>query len=543
MCSPDCRRLSQFANFKGFQFILSITLLLLSAKAFAQKEQIQQNVAPVQSTAQASATESTENEKETAPEAEVPKGILSYDLGKKALKERKSQTAIQNFENCVLQFPDDMDCHWELAWSYFQNQDFSKAKAQWELVQQMQPKRDGIDKALKKAKEHLALQTASWLSRSHAIPSFNQLQASSGSVGQSVGQSVSQKTWLLHAAGDTMFGTDFPKKQLPLESSFALAAVAPVFSDSDINFVNYEGTICDIEEKSKCSYRKGDCFAFRTPPKYAQWLKDAKINFVSLANNHVMDFGGACWDQTEKTMDQLGIKWSGRQGTVGRAQIKGRAVSLIAFHSANHTNSTLDLPAARQLVKQEKMTGALVIVSFHGGAEGYQAVMVPDSSEKYVGEDRGNVRQFAKAVVDAGADLVIGHGPHVVRGMEFYKGKLIAYSLGNFSTYETFSLWGPTAFAVILEVEMDLNGHFVSGRLIPTVQTGLGTPEFDPRSQGVDLIRYLSKKNFNSTGAVVAQDGSFGTAQQAKTNRKKVTGPPRKQNRGFPSLQRMPASL
>ena len=87
-------------------------------------------------------------------------------------------------------------------------------------------------------------------------------------------------------------------------------------------------------------------------------------------------------------------------------------------------------------------THDIVIVSFHGGAEGNGAEMLPFAREIFAGEDRGNVVEFAHAMVDAGADLVLGHGPHVVRPMELYRDRLIAYSLGNFATYYGISVEG-----------------------------------------------------------------------------------------------------
>ena len=152
----------------------------------------------------------------------------------------------------------------------------------------------------------------------------------------------------------------------------------------------------------------------------------------------------------------------------------------------------------------------MVIVSFHGGAEGSKALHVPHGRETFYNEDRGNLRQFTHAVVDAGADVVLGHGPHVLRGMEIYRERLIAYSLGNFATYGRFNLSGPLGIGGVLEVEIDGEGRFVAGRLLPTRQEGQGVPVIDEKSAALDLVRKLSTEDFPETGVVVAQDGTLG---------------------------------
>jgi len=150
-----------------------------------------------------------------------------------------------------------------------------------------------------------------------------------------------------------------------------------------------------------------------------------------------------------------------------------------------------------------------VIVSFHGGAEGRAAIHVPYGTETFFGENRGDLRTFSHAVVDAGADLVLGHGPHVLRGMELYKDRLIAYSLGNFATYGRFNLSGNSGLGVILEVNMDPAGGFISGQLFPTRQIGQGIPTKDTQGRAIDLIRTLSHQDFPEYGIQVAQDGTI----------------------------------
>ena len=159
------------------------------------------------------------------------------------------------------------------------------------------------------------------------------------------------------------------------------------------------------------------------------------------------------------------------------------------------------------MIEAEKKDGRIVVVSFHGGAEGVEALNTPKESEIFMKENRGEVITFAHKMVDAGADLILGSGPHVVRGMEVYKDRLIAYSLGNFSTYKAMSLWGLNSAGAILEAKLDKEGRFVKGQVIPTRQLQFGYPIVDKRMTSVDVVRLLSKEDFPKTGIGLAQDG------------------------------------
>ena len=128
----------------------------------------------------------------------------------------------------------------------------------------------------------------------------------------------------------------------------------------------------------------------------------------------------------------------------------------------------------------------------------------------FYGEDRGDLRAFTHAVVDAGADLVLGSGPHVLRGMEFYQDRLIAYSLGNFATYGRFNIAGNGGVGAVLDVTLDKQGRFVSGKILSTQQTGEGVVSKDPFERGRDLVRMLSQDDFPQTSIQLALDGTIG---------------------------------
>jgi poly-gamma-glutamate capsule biosynthesis protein CapA/YwtB (metallophosphatase superfamily) len=311
----------------------------------------------------------------------------------------------------------------------------------------------------------------------------------------------------LRAVGDMMLGTSVPEGKLPPDrGDHLLEAVAPLLRDADVTFANLEGPLCDSGTSNKCR-PKSNCFAFRMPTAYGAHLADAGVDVVSTANNHAGDFGEACRRETEATLDALHLAWSGPPGTVARLTVGGRKLALVAFHTSDSTNDVNDLPRAKALVSQLAREVDLVIVSFHGGKEGLDATHVADGPEPYLGENRGDLKRFAHGVIDAGAALVLGHGPHVLRAMEVYRGHLIAYSLGNFATYGRFDLTGLLGVAVVLEAQLDEQGRFVEGRLFPVKQLGLGVPVPDEAGQGVEQVRSLSRTDFPASGVVVGPDG------------------------------------
>jgi hypothetical protein len=148
-------------------------------------------------------------------------------------------------------------------------------------------------------------------------------------------------------------------------------------------------------------------------------------------------------------------------------------------------------------------------VSFHGGAEGAGAEVLPFAREIFAGEDRGNVVEFAHAMVDAGADLVLGHGPHVARPMELYHDRLIAYSLGNFATYYGISVEGIRGIAPILLAELDNDGRFISGRIEPTIQIRPAGPVHDPNRGVITLLQALTATAFPGGDLSIADDGAL----------------------------------
>jgi poly-gamma-glutamate capsule biosynthesis protein CapA/YwtB (metallophosphatase superfamily) len=314
----------------------------------------------------------------------------------------------------------------------------------------------------------------------------------------------------LAAVGDIMMGTDFPENILPDDDGVGfLTAVTPVLSAPDVTFGNLEGVLQDGGEPVKQCKDTRICFLFRTPTRYARYLASAGFDVMSLANNHARDFGEDGRSSTMAALDAVGIHHSGREGTVASWTANGRRVALVAFAPNVGSNSLNDPQIGLPLVTQLAATHDIVIVSFHGGAEGNGAEVLPFAREIFAGEDRGDVVEFAHAMIDAGADLVLGHGPHVVRPLELYHDRLIAYSLGNFATYYGISVDGIRGIAPILLCTLDDEGRFVSGRIEATTQIRPAGPSLDPAHGVVELLRRLTDAAFPQGLLNIAADGQL----------------------------------
>lgn len=325
-------------------------------------------------------------------------------------------------------------------------------------------------------------------------------------------------TITIAAVGDIMLGSPFPNdtRMPPSDGADLLKDVTPILSAADITFGNMEGPITDGGISSKCGTPKPGqpvrCFAFRMPTRYGKYLKAAGFDVMSVANNHAGDFGDAGRASTRRTLDELGIEHAGSDRSkfsTAYLDVKGKKIAFVGFAHNKIQPNVNDLETARRLVTEADRKADIVVVSFHGGAEGTNSQNVPKRTEMFFGESRGNLPLFARTVIDAGADLVLGHGPHVLRGMEIYKDRLIAYSLGNFATYGWFRLEAETALTVILETKLDAEGKFVNGKLHAGRQEGRGIPVLDPTGEAIRKVRALSQADFGTTAPKITDDGTI----------------------------------
>jgi poly-gamma-glutamate capsule biosynthesis protein CapA/YwtB (metallophosphatase superfamily) len=307
-----------------------------------------------------------------------------------------------------------------------------------------------------------------------------------------------RRTLSVAAVGDTMLGST---PALPPSPSAYLAAMHAELQ-GDIVFGNLEGTLTDIASTPKCGGASGgSCYAFRTPPSYARHLAAAGFTVMNDANNHSYDFGSAGLDQTVAALHDAGIAQTGLPGQVTVVKAGGEKVAFVGFAPYSLTANLLDLPAAHELIRRAARRAEIVVVAIHAGAEGSGAQHVTGAEEHYLGEDRGNPRKFARMAVRSGADLVLGSGPHVLRGMEIYRDRLIAYSLGNFSGFHNFATEGDLGASAILHVTLDPGGALRSGRIASVRLVDAGRPIPDPSGEGAGLIRRLSREDLGK-GAV-----------------------------------------
>jgi len=323
--------------------------------------------------------------------------------------------------------------------------------------------------------------------------------------------SEEMKTVTVTAVGDIMMGTDFPKRyeMLPPDDGKDLFVhVADILGQGDVVFGNLEQVLSDNGQCAK-DISRPNMWAFRSPAMYANNLKKANFNVVSIANNHAWDFGKEGSADTMRALDAVGIRHSGPIGDIAELEISGFHIAVIAFSRNLNGYSFLDTQKSKAIIKTLSNQFDMVIVSFHGGAEGIKAQHTKDVDEYLGGESRGNVVKFARKAIDNGADLVIGHGPHVPRAIELYKNKLIAYSLGNFCTYGIISIKGVKGIAPILKIELAPNGDFVSGRIYSFKQTPPGYPVPDETGEAIGIMKRLSEIDFPNSGLLIDEDGSI----------------------------------
>jgi poly-gamma-glutamate capsule biosynthesis protein CapA/YwtB (metallophosphatase superfamily) len=300
------------------------------------------------------------------------------------------------------------------------------------------------------------------------------------------------------AVGDTMLGNS---PELPSDPGSYLDHVKGQLS-GDVVFGNLEGTLTDVSDSPKCGGApSGDCYAFRTPPSYARYLAGAGFTVMNDANNHSYDFGQEGLEQTIAALHKAGIAQDGLPGEITVVKAGGEKVAFLGFAPYATTASLLDIPAARSLIHRATKRADIVVVAIHAGAEGTAAQHLTGGEETYLGEDRGDPEAFAKMAVRAGADLVLGSGPHVLRAMEIYRGRLIAYSLGNFSGFHNFDTEGVLGASAVLHATLDPDGAFRSGRIASVRLVEAGQPVPDPGSEGARIIATLSREDLGG-GAV-----------------------------------------
>ncbi|QXE92997.1 CapA family protein [Geomonas subterranea] len=324
------------------------------------------------------------------------------------------------------------------------------------------------------------------------------------------------RTVTVAAVGDIMMGSDFPTPKLPPRDGRDLfAAVAPYLRRADIALGNLEGPLCSEETPAK-EPLAGRRYLFRTPPSYAKNLKEAGFSILSLANNHARDFGGAGLESTRKALSGAGVQFSSKKGEIARFDLHGVRVAVIALAYGPPPRSIVFPAQPLQEIERAASEYDVVILSIHAGAEGRGALHVAPGEERFLEESRGDLVRFAHDAIARGADLVLAHGPHVPRALELYRGRLIAYSLGNFATYGGVSVVGESGLAPLLTVELAADGSFIGGNIDSFRQFRYTGPQPDPKRRALRLMRRLSAEDFPDSPLVFGDGGRIGVKQPVR---------------------------
>jgi hypothetical protein len=307
--------------------------------------------------------------------------------------------------------------------------------------------------------------------------------------------------WLAVAAavsltwgGDTTLGSSYGRP--PQAGWPQLAGISRWLRASDVTALNYEGTFAP-GGASKCGGGRSNCFAFQAPARNARSLRRAGVDLANLANNHAFDFGPRGYGSTRRALRRAGVEPTGAPGEVRVLKRNGTRIAFVGFASYRWSAPLNDPGAVRALVRRAARRAEIVVVLFHGGAEGSDRTHTPHGGENAFGENRGHLRAFARVAIRAGADLVLGSGPHVLRGLELYRGRLIAYSLGNLAGWHNFATGGPVlSLSALLKVQMGPLGRFREGEITSLRLDGTGVPHRDGSERAAKLMRRLSYSDF-----------------------------------------------
>lgn len=322
------------------------------------------------------------------------------------------------------------------------------------------------------------------------------------------------------AGGDVMLGSNIPDRggspperpgPTPSRLSELVRPLQPLVASADVVLLNVEGAIGDGPAPRKCGRRSTSCYAFRQPVAAARALRDLAPHAAvvgNVANNHSMDAGPAGFRATVTHLSAAGVAVTGADTLPTMVAVPGGdSIALLGFSTFEAGPDARDLPAVRRHVRAAAARTPLVVVTVHMGAEGRGAQRTVDGRERYLGEDRGNPVAFARAAVEAGARLVIGHGPHVLRAGEWRDSALVLYSLGNLLTNGPFSVEGPNGRGGIACADLERSGRVAQAHIRSTRQVRAGQLEADDEHRAAMILDSLSLLDFPGTGARVGPDG------------------------------------
>ncbi len=325
---------------------------------------------------------------------------------------------------------------------------------------------------------------------------------------------VKSDTISIIGVGDIMLGTNYPvsPNYLPKNNdcSSLLAPVVDVLRNADLTFGNCEGTFSDYPEYVEECEEPQSCYRFSMPEKYVNCFVNAGFDVLSIANNHLGDLGTYGRENTMKVLKNAGLNYAGLISCPHDTfTINNVKYGFCAFAPNQRTCQITDYKTLTKTVKMLKKECQIVIVSFHGGAEGRAHEHITREYEQYLELNRGNVYKFAHTAIDAGADVVFGHGPHVTRAIELYKKRFIAYSMGNFCTYRRFNIQGINGIAPIIKIFVNENGEFLKGKIIATYQNKMTGTKIDKKNRVIKRMQELVKTDFPKSIIKITNDGNI----------------------------------
>ena len=339
--------------------------------------------------------------------------------------------------------------------------------------------------------------------------------ATAVAIGLAMGDSPSKATGArtpgtrLHAAASPDTFTFVGGGDIALtgnRNAAVFAGIRRFLRNKDLVVGNLEGTLA-TGGASKCGAGSSGCFAFRGSPGWAATLGAAGFMVLNVANNHALDYGAEAQSETLAALRRARIVHTGLPGQIAYVRAGTVKVALIGCAPYRWAQSLLDVRGSAALVRKAARNADVVVVYMHAGAEGTGAEHVRNTEETFLGEPRGNPVRFAHTMIKAGADLVFASGPHVLRGMEWYRGRLIAYSLGNLAATNTLSTQGSLALSSLLRVTLDRRGRFATGSIVPLRLVGDGTPVYDSRLGAIGVIRALSRADFGPRAIRISTSG------------------------------------
>ncbi len=314
--------------------------------------------------------------------------------------------------------------------------------------------------------------------------------------------------------GDMMIGTHYPKSPnyLPPNNDYdaLLAPTVSFLKSADLTFGNCEGTFSTSLKTAKSCNDPRWCYRFCMPEDYVNGFVNAGFDVVSIANNHLGDLGNYGRKRTVEVIKAAGLHYAGLTSCPTDIFTKdGVKYGFCAFAPNEGTCQITDLGLLKKTVEALEKECDIVIVSFHGGAEGRKHEHITRKTEHFLGQNRGNVYKFAHTAIDAGADIVFGHGPHVTRAVEVYKDRFIAYSMGNFCTYRRFSLKGVSGIAPIFKVFTDGSGKFLKAETLATYQDKMTGTKIDKKKRVIKRLQQLVKEDFPKSKLVIEDNGNI----------------------------------